>query len=119
MNWFRRFLRALRVLRPVRHSGVNEPWTREDAQALRSFLTSPSGIRLGAALRNRLAIVAQDALYDRAGRNFAWECGHAAGMHTAVAYLDSLAAEQDPAPTADDRPSDSLDWLEPHTKTEA
>lgn len=68
---------------------------------------------MGAVLRNRLAIVAQDALYERAGKNFTWDCGHAAGMHSTVALVDSLSVVPDPEPNTDDRPSDSLDWLEP------
>lgn len=110
MTWLRRLRRAFRVLGPVTLNPQPLPWAKEDEANLRAFLDSPTGLRLGAMLRHRLAVDAASAVANPNGK--AWACGHAAGMQTAVAILDGLAegVETD-AGAEDDRPSDNLDWL--------
>lgn len=94
-------------------------WTGGDAGDLRSFLASPAGLKLGVLLRDRLTRAAANAVNTPAdSTRLAWQCGHAAGMHTAVATLDLYASppeEVSPA-TSDNRPSDALDWLHPQPR---
>ena len=116
MTWLGKLHRAMAILslRPVLNPNPLT-WRPMDAENLRGFLTSPTGIRLGARMRDAIAVDALSAVHAPTDR-LAWKAGHAAGMQNAVAILDALAAlpEESTGPN-DDRPSDSLDWLTPPT----
>lgn len=85
-------------------------WDEEDARALREFMRSKPGLKLGTTLRHlrtEQAFVACSAQAERQP----WQCGHASGIGTVLAAIDEMAKwETEPAPK-DDRPTDDLTWL--------
>lgn len=115
-RFLHRLCRAWGVLAPVALHPVDPSWTDADAKNLDAFLDSQTGLRLGAVLRHRLALAAAQAITRGTGP---WDAGHAAGMHTAVAVVDSLRGRAVEPAADDDRPSDTLDWLHPRTETGA
>jgi trans-aconitate methyltransferase len=113
VNLLRLFFRVWSILRSHSRLATQVPeWSEQNATALAEFLKSEAGIRLGAHLRDRLAVASLGAV-QRIGSDQAWHCGHAAGMHTLVAMLDSLSSVTGDTETRDDRPNDNLDWLNP------
>jgi len=90
-----------------------KPWTPEEAQGLRRFLTSDVGLRLGVMLRVLIDSERSAAIRTIEAGKSNWHCGHAAGVESAVVAIDTLArltpdSDQDPT---DDRPADNLNWL--------
>lgn len=116
--FLRRFRRAwIATARPAPLVPNGTSWSPEDAQALHSFLISEHGHRFASVLRDAIAREASSAINENPGR-LHWRAGHAAGMQTMVAKIDSLSASATREEAyADDRPDDSLAWLNTAPRT--
>jgi len=85
---FTRFIRAAVIF--ARHQAwVDQPlWDNADAEELTRFLTSPSGIRLKAALVN-MNLRQQSASLSASG-DLKFEAGYCNGQKACIAAIESL-----------------------------
>ena len=91
------------------------PWSAAEAESLRTFLRSETGLRVGTMMRALIASEQSAAMRIGDEVRLAWRCGHAAGVQSAVMALDNLARWGNPGETSraagDERPDDTLNWL--------
>lgn len=108
----KRLLLAWRIASRVPSLPTEVPaWEKENAAALREFLASETGLKLGTMLRHLIVTQSMAAMGAESSRLF-WQCGHASGVRWAAELLDQLGQwESEITPGKDDRPSENLNWL--------